>query len=175
MIRVTLLQIFLTMQVHENEALVLFCIFQKKLRVEDLQVHRDTFHKIERRLTKVFIWITFILSCITLLYYMVFRYLIPISPGIYGVSMSIYMMGNFFFLLVIYNSSTLGLIYEMYKYHRMAFNEHVRSRLILFLANEFTMLIVVFGQMIFLFLSACYESEKDLDNTFEGVCVFVGT
>lgn len=43
LLKVALTQSFILLRVHEHLALLMFCIFQKKLRVQDLDIHKDSF------------------------------------------------------------------------------------------------------------------------------------
>ena len=69
--------------------------------------------------------------------------------------MAVYAMGNFIVTLVVYNSTTIHLICEMYTYHKLAFEEHVRSLFFLFLATEVTLLSILIGQAVLVFRSGC--------------------
>ena len=50
LLKVALVVIFITVRAHELELLLILCVFQKKLRVQDLEVHRDSFIRLENQL-----------------------------------------------------------------------------------------------------------------------------
>ena len=79
-------------------------------------------------------------------------------------------MGNFVVTLVVYNSTAIHLIYEMYTYHRLAFWEHVRSLVSLFLATEVTLLSILLTQAILVFRAGCMLTAGHLGNDYGGVC-----
>lgn len=78
-LKLSLLQIIIVLRVHEREQLSLFCTFQKKLRVQDLQVHRDSFTRMELKLSKIIGVVSVIVIPIPMIYYFLLRYMIDIS------------------------------------------------------------------------------------------------
>ena len=53
-LKTLLVLIFTLTRVHENEALLVFIIFQKKHRVESLSIVQDNYQRLEKRLNKFF-------------------------------------------------------------------------------------------------------------------------
>mmetsp|Transcript_30295 Transcript_30295/g.35527 ORF Transcript_30295/g.35527 Transcript_30295/m.35527 type:complete len:82 (+) Transcript_30295:45-290(+) len=80
------------------------------------------------------------------------------------------MFGTFAITMIVYNSSTLALFYEMYYYHRLAFHKHVKQLVALFIATEITLLSILAGQGQVIFDEVCYVTEAQLDMTFHGIC-----
>jgi len=73
-------------------------------------------------------------------------------------------------ILVVYNSNSISLIYEMYRHHRMAYESHVKQLVGLFIATEVTLGFVLFSQAMVLFKSVCAISEAQLDGDYSGIC-----
>ena len=141
-IKVSLVLVFILLRAHEHEALLMFCIFQNKLRVHDLQVHKDSFHRIERQLNRIFIWAAAIIIPIPFVYYFAMRYS-NFEVFFYKVGTSFWMTGIFLATFIVYNSSTLALIYQMYSNHRLAFMKHKRTLVVLFITTEITFLVIL--------------------------------
>ena len=54
-IKIDLVVIFIVTITHEYENLLVFVNFQRKLRLQDLNVERDVFVRLEKRIKKIFV------------------------------------------------------------------------------------------------------------------------
>ena len=107
--------------------------------MQDLQVQRESFQRIESKMIKLFTYSTVVVIPLPLINYLVMRYT-DLQKFYYLFGTSFWLMGIFAATLVIYNYSTLSLIKEMYYHHRLAFKQHILTQVLLFIATEVTML-----------------------------------
>ena len=164
--------IFSLTRVHENEALLVFIIFQKKHRVESLSVARDKYKRLERRLNKIFALIIIILVTPSIIIF--FGIIITRTSSLLFFQMSeLYLFGLTVFILTIYNGSTLGLVYQMYCDHRMAFYGHIKSHLVLFFATELTLIGYAATQAWLFMINTCFLNNEELVDDIKnpaGIC-----
>ena len=106
-------------------------------------MHRYSFNRLENQLYTFFKIGTGILLLPQIPIYFA-RYTSFIGNEWFSMVYLVYSMGVFMQCLGIYRSSSLSLIYEMYKHHRMAFNSHIVTLVILYLATEGTLLLVIY-------------------------------
>ena len=73
-------------------------------------------------------------------------------------------------VLIIYNSSTFFLWWEMRNCHKMAFKLHFWPNLVLFLITEVTFLNYLISQILIILRFICNHSENQLDELYAGYC-----
>ena len=135
-----LLVLLILLRAFQNEALLVFIFFQKNFRLERLDVAKDSYRKLEKRMAWGF----------------VIQYSVLMSPMLVQIvgqftafykQITVYNTVYFACLLVLaiaaYTSSTISLIINMRRSHRTAFNSHIRSIAVLTLAT----LLSVFAQL----------------------------
>ena len=158
--KVSIILVFVLMRAHEQEALLFFCLFQRKLRVEQLEVYRDSFRRSEKKLGLVFVVLPAVLVPLPIIFYIIIRYIYFLPLFLSVIISPLYYQSIFVATLVIYNSSSISLFNEMRLHHKMAYEQHVRPFLVLFFSSEFSLLMIMYGQMKIIFLAFCSKSES---------------
>ena len=136
MLKLDLNILFIIQRALELENLLVFNFFQRKLRLQDVNVERDTYVRLETKLNKVF-------------KVMILIYLLPslvFMSGEMFVGSSVMMqIGNSYYLAVttgsimVYQSTSVQFMIQLYYHHKLAFMTHIKSLLTLFIATEFTL------------------------------------
>ena len=131
-IKYALMVTLILLRAFENELLLVFIFFQKNLRLESLDVARDTYRNLEKKMTRGLI------GCYAVV-------MMPMLIQIVGqftskyIQISIYLTVYYACLLTMaiagYTSSSISLIANMRRSHRMAFNSHIKSLVALFVAT----------------------------------------
>ena len=85
----------------------------------------------------------------------------------------LYLFGLTVFTIAIYNSSTLGLIYQMYCDHYMAFRGHIKSQMVLFISTEITLVALAGIQGWLSMINTCLSDKEEIVGSIfrpTGIC-----
>ena len=107
-LKLDLIILFILVRAHEQESLLAFVHFQKKMRLEDLSVQRDTFMCLEKRLDKIF--------TITTVVFMAPNLLLPFGSMFFDLYIYSAVVSTYFTTLIalaisIYQSSAMQFIW----------------------------------------------------------------
>ena len=174
-VKIDLLILFILLRAHEYENLLIFINFQRKLRLQNLNVERDNFRRLEKKANRLFI-IAAIVFLIPNCFFIFGRELI--EWDIFFKTSVVYFEDLNVIAFCIYNSTSLQLFYEMYHYHRMAYNTHIRSYVGLFIATQLSIILMIALGGYNLFAAFCLSSESDLDlddSSPNSICDVLGT
>ena len=160
-LKTLLVLIFTLTRVHENEALLVFMYFQKKHRVESLSIVQDKYKSLEKRINKIFILLVVSLGTPSIIF-VIIEILANVTSMIYLEITYLYWLGLTVFTIAIFNSSTFGLIYRIYRDHRMAFHGHVKPQLVLLITTELTLLSIGIIQVWVSLMNSCLSNKEIL-------------
>lgn len=121
---------------HDHGILLLFIDFQHRLKLQQLDIERDTYRRQEKKVTKAIK----ILGCILLVPLVVLlttEYFIGIhATNILWIDYSLFVYILSISLLVsVYSRIVISLLTSMYSYHRMEFQQHAKTMVLNYLAT----------------------------------------
>ena len=141
----TLMITLIWVRTFENEAMLAFLFFQRKFRLESLDVARDAFKRLELRLSYGFIALfAFVISPMLLQLPVLFF----ADMDDLAFAGDIYFTGLLTMTIAAYSNSTSSLIINIYKSHRLAFGTHIKSLVGLFSATVLSLTSFLILQLI---------------------------
>ena len=121
MLQSTLLFLFILTRTFEHELLNLLIKFQNKLRLQDLDIHKDVYQKREKQLYKFnIIRCSVIFSPPILIWICLIANKFPTK----GKLILLATIWSAVFTMSLYSSTVLSLWWNMYKFHRVSFRHH---------------------------------------------------
>ena len=129
----------------ERLLLLIFSNFQRILRLEHLAVERDKFIEFEQRMHKA-IWIM-LSTAVSPLAILTCGYYFQSDHYYVSRSTSYLIVALYFITIWFYHCMTVSLLITLYRYHRLEFKSHAKKLILLYCTTEFTMLVIVAGQI----------------------------
>lgn len=150
--------VWIVIRAYESEALLLFVFFQKHLRLGDLQVARDQFRQMERKMQSTYLTLS-TLILIPYLIQCVAQFFIP--EDLVSKLNCTYFFGLWTLGFATFTNSGLKLLLQIHRDHRMAYHSHKWSLLGLYLATEIGLIAIMLFQVKFVILGFCgYGDEQ---------------
>ena len=142
-----MLLLFLFQRAFEHRILDFFIIFQSHYRLEDLDIAKDDYRKREKHFTKIHQINSIFLCLVVIAVYAVSYWT---TDNLIFVIVSITMICIVVFTISYFNNTVVNMLMNMYKYHRVAFRNHYKNILLLFISTQLALLLIL-EQLIYTF------------------------
>ena len=161
-----LMIIFVLTRAFEHRLLNFFIIYQHKFRLEDLNIVKDKYQKLELKFSKyhkvlcIAIGMPNIIFLLIRIFYEK-NYYILIGIHLYTLCSTVLVMSY-------YQDSVLNLLLNMYKFHRIEFKKHFWKMMRLFIFTEFGLLFMCTVEFLLMYEASCLKAYlKDDEAMFD--------
>jgi len=152
--------IFMMARTYEHGIHLFFINFQKGFKLQNLQIAKDEYQKVERLSSKIcrtsafFITIPVIIINVNALYEQEVTLRSILASNFYGI-------GVYITIIVFYSQTMLGLLKNMYRCHRFEFYGHYKRMILLYVATMISTFFVFVAFVYGTYGSVCLSANSD--------------